>query len=188
MRNFDLSLKIKTMKKLISASLLFCLTFIAFSQHTLVLKNGEKVNGVVMELKDDVLSIVVDRKLKTYPMVQVSSIFFSEYVPYDGKFIASNEEKSFMVDQFTVKYNVKDRTIEKKPKVSIGTTDKGTVVVDITIDKYGNVRSATAGAVGSTTSSSYLYIKAETAAKSAKFDENLTGPLETKGTITIVYP
>lgn len=153
-----------------------------------MLKNGEKVNGVVMELKDDVLSIVVERKMKTYPMVEVSSIFFSEYVPYDGEMVATNEEKSFMVDKYTVKYNVKDRTIERKPRVSLGTTDKGSVVVDIVIDKYGNVRSAKSGAVGSNTSSSYLYIKAETAAKSAKFDENLTGPLETKGTITIVYP
>jgi len=61
------------------------------------------------------------------------------------------------------------------------------VVVKVIIDRYGNVRSAEPGASGSTTSNSYLYTKAQAAAKSAKFDENLKGPLNTEGTITIVY-
>tara|TARA_R110002049_G_scaffold256629_3_gene432097 strand:- start:10381 stop:10911 length:531 start_codon:yes stop_codon:yes gene_type:complete len=171
------------------ASLLFIFQFAtSFAQHTLVLKGGEKVNGVVIELKDDVLSMVVDRKMKTYDMVDVSTIFFNEHIPYDGALLSDTEEISFKVDQFTVKYAVKDRTIIRKPKVSIGTQDKGTIVVDIVIDRYRNIRSVLAGANGTTTSNEYLHIKAETAAKSAKFDENLTGPLETKGTITIVYP
>lgn len=171
-------------------SMLFFLFQISIgsSQHTLVLKGGEKVSGVVIELKDDVLSMVVDRKMKTYDMINVSTIFFNEHVPYDGALLDDTKEISFKVEQFTVKYAVKDRTIIRKPKVSIGTQDKGTIVVDITIDRYGNIRNVKAGANGTTTSNEYLYIKAETAAKSAKFDENLTGPLETKGTITIVYP
>lgn len=174
--------------KLISLSVFFIQFSIVFSQHTLVLKGGEKVSGVVIELKDDVLSMVVDRKMKTYEMIDVSTIFFNEHVPYDGALLDDTEEITFKVEQFTVKYAVKDRTIIRTPKVSIGTQDKGTIVVDVVVDRYGNIRNVKAGANGTTTSNEYLHIKAETAAKSAKFDENLTGPIETKGTITIVYP
>ena len=91
------------------------------------------------------------------------------------------------MDGFTVRYNMKDRTLERNPKISVGTEDKGAVVVSIVIDRYGNVKSAVPGAPGSTTSNTYLYTKAELAAKSAKFSQNLKGPLETEGTITIIY-
>ena len=82
---------------------------------------------------------------------------------------------------------MKDRKMIRNPKVSIGTEDKGVVVVKVVVDRYGHILSAEPGQSGSTTSSKYLYIKAKTAAKTAKFDENLKGPLKTEGTITIVY-
>lgn len=157
------------------------------AQHTLVLSSGQKVECVVMSLNNDVLAVMIDGKEKEFQMKNVSSIFFKEYVPYDGVFIPEASEKEVIVDGFTVRYNMKDRSLERKPKVSIGTEDRGAVVVSIVIDRYGNVISAVPGAPGSTTSNSYLYTKAEAAAKSAKFSENLKGPLETEGTITIVY-
>ena len=82
---------------------------------------------------------------------------------------------------------IKDRKLERNPRVSIGTEDRGTVVVKVVVDRYGNILSAEPGQSGSTTSNKYLYTKAQTAAKTAKFDENLKGPLKTEGTITIVY-
>ena len=85
------------MKKILILTALLTITFFSFSQHTLVLKNGDKLNGVVMEIKDDVLSIVIGRSTKTYPMVEVSSIFFNEYVPYDGEALTDTEEKSLKV-------------------------------------------------------------------------------------------
>ncbi|MFT6167617.1 MAG: hypothetical protein ACJASF_002317, partial [Vicingaceae bacterium] len=112
---------------------------------------------------------------------------FNEYVPYDGVFIPSGKETTLKVGDFTVKYLMKDRKMIGEPRVSIGTQDKGAVVVKVVVDRYGNVLSAESGQSGSTTSNNYLYIKAETAAKTAKFDENLKGPLKTEGTITIVY-
>ena len=166
-------------------SFLFSLSLCA--QHTVVLQSGEKIDCVVLGLEHDVWTIYIDGKEKTIPMQQVSSVFFQEYVPYDGTMVDDIEEVSFQVDGFTVRYKIKDRNMIKKPKVSIGTQDKGTVVVKVNVDRYGNIRSAEAGAPGSTTSSKYLYAKAETAAKSAKFNEHLTGPLNTEGTITIIY-
>ena len=85
-----------------------CNCFISvFAQHTLVLKNGEKVKGVVMGIQDDVLSIAVNRNLVKYPMVEVSSLFFDEYVPYDGKLIAADENiKTVKSGNYTIKYNI----------------------------------------------------------------------------------
>jgi len=157
------------------------------SQHTLVLKSGEKIEGVVLSLKDDVWKIVVDRKEKKVQMREVSSVFFNEYVPYDGSLIDDGKEEVIIIDGFTVKYSLNGRKFSKEPRVSIGTEDKGTVVVKIIVDRYGNILSVEAGQNGSTTSSNYLYTKAETAAKSAKFEEDLKGPLKTEGTITIIY-
>ncbi len=172
-----------------SIAFLFTLlsTLSVFAQHTIVLQSGEKIDGVVLGLEHDVWTIFIDGEEKTLPMKEVSSVFFQEYVPYDGVYNEDIDEKTVTADGFTVKYKIVDREMIKKPRVSIGTQDKGTVVVKITVDRYGNVRSAEAGAPGSTTSSKYLYAKAVTAAKSAKFNEHLTGPITTEGTITIIY-
>lgn len=174
--------------KIILYSILFLFVQVLTAQHTVVLKSGAKLECVVLSLNDDVWKVYYEGGEKLIKMQEVSSIFFNEYVPYDGVFIPSSEEKTVVVDGgFTVKYQMKDRKMIKNPKVSIGTQDKGAVVVKVVIDRYGHVLSAEPGQSGSTTSNNYLYIKAKTAAKTAKFDENLKGPLNTEGTITIVY-
>lgn len=174
------------MKSLLTFGLFLVFTTIT-AQHSIVLKSGDKIDCVVLSLNNDVWKIYEDGKERTISMKEVSSIFFNEYVPYDGVFIPTGNETTLKVGEFTVKYLMKDRKMIREPKVSIGTQDKGTVVVKVIIDRYGNILSAEPGQSGSTTSNKYLYIKAETAAKTAKFDENLKGPLKTEGTITIVY-
>ncbi len=62
--------------------------------------------------------------------------------------------------------------------------DQGKVVVDIWVDKNGNVTKAIAGARGTTTSNPSLWRKAQQAALSAKFSVNHDAPEEQKGTIT----
>jgi hypothetical protein len=163
------------------------LTLITYAQHSLVLKSGDKINGVVLSLQNDMWTMYVEGQEKEIPMKEVASVFFNEYVPYDGVFIPDGEEKVMEVDGYTVKYNVKGRTMIEKPTISIGTEDKGAVVVKVEVDRYGHIRSAEPGASGSTTSSKYLYAKAQAAVKTAKFDENLKGPLSTEGTVTIIY-
>ena len=174
------------MKKLFFIAFLL-ISILATAQHTIVLKSGEKIECVVLGLENDVWTIYKDRNENKIDMKEVSSVFFNEYVPYDGSLKTDIFEKELKVDGYVVKFQLKDRSLIRNPKISIGTEDKGTVVVKIVVDKYGNVRSAEPGAPGSTTSSAYLYAKAATAAKSAKFDENLKGPINTEGTITIIY-
>lgn len=63
-------------------------------------------------------------------------------------------------------------------------SDQGRVVVDVWVDKNGNVTKAIAGARGTTTSNPSLWRKSQQAALSAKFSVNLDAPVEQKGTIT----
>ncbi|MEQ8624539.1 MAG: hypothetical protein RJQ00_06785 [Vicingaceae bacterium] len=166
-------------------SLILSLNLIA--QHSMVLKSGDKIEGVVLSLNNDVWEIYTEGKERKINMKEVSSVFFNEYVPYDGVLIPEGEEKVFEVNGFTVKYQIKDRIMERKPEVSIGSEDKGTIVVKVIVDRYGNILSAEPGQSGTTTSNTYLNTKAMKAAKTAKFDENLKGPLKTEGLITIIY-
>ena len=59
----------------------------------------------------------------------------------------------------------------KFPKIALGSADNGVVVVDITIDKYGNVKSTEqSSCCTKTTNDKYLFIKAKTAAQGVKFN------------------
>lgn len=158
-----------------------------YAQHSMVLKSGKKIEGVVLSLEDDVWKIFSNGKEIAVDMKEVSSVFFDEYVPYDGVLLPEGEETVIKVNGFTVKYQIKGRKIVREPKVSIGSEDRGTVVVKFVIDRYGNVLSAEPGQSGSTTSNNYLLTKAKIATQSAMFDEDLKGPLKTEGLITIIY-
>ena len=76
-------------------------------------------------------------------MREVSSIFFDEFVAYDGRLLDSEPEISVKSGEYIVRYRLKDRKMTRIPKITCGTLDKGTVVVDIEVDRYGNVMKAT---------------------------------------------
>lgn len=163
----------------------FCLSSIA--QHNVIMKSGDKKVGVVMGIENDVLSFYTNQKIEKIELVNVSAIFFNEHVAYDGSFDPTEPMKSVKSGKYTVQYQMKDRTMEIVPPISNATENKGRVVVEVKIDRYGIVSHAKAGAPGSTTSNEYLYIKAEFAAKGAQFNETKTGPVSTTGTIIIDY-
>lgn len=159
------------------------------AQHSVVLKTGEKIQGVVMALNDDILTIYVNRQPKEIMLRDVSSIFFDEYVPYDGKLLDETPtQKMKSADgNYIVEYKIKDREMIQAPRLSNATQKRGTVVVEIMVNRAGTVMKAEAGVTGSTTSDEYLLTKAQFACQGAKFNEHPTGPLETTGTITIHY-
>lgn len=99
----------------------------------------------------------------------------------------AQEEITIKVGNYEVRYNMKGRTITNKPRVDIMTEEHGTVVVDVTIDKYGHVISAVPGAKGTTTDSKYLMTKAKQCAESALYDTKPTYPLKTQGTFSITF-
>lgn len=159
----------------------------AIAQHTVVLISGDKVEGVVMEIKNDTLFFAVQLQMTKIPLKKVSSIFFNEYVAYDGELIANGEPQTIWSGEYLIKYVIKDRTMITPPKISIGSEDKGTVVIEVVVDRYGNVLEAQPGVTGSTTSNKYLLTKAKFAAQGAKFSKHMTGPVRTKALIIITY-
>jgi len=157
------------------------------AQHSVVLKGGEKLSGVVFSLENDTIIMAINRKMNKIPLIRVSSIFFDEYVPYDGSFDPSIQEQTIRSGNYLIRYLVKGREMIKAPKLSNATENRGIVVVDIELDKYGNVTKVKAGGIGSTTTNEYLYTKAEFACKGARFNEKPKGPISTKGQIIITY-
>ncbi|MBL7105007.1 MAG: TonB family protein [Bacteroidales bacterium] len=81
-------------------------------------------------------------------------------------------------------YSLKGRSPKYLPKPKTNFKENGTVVVQITVDKYGKVIKAIAIDKGSNTTNASLRRLAEEAAKKAIFNANPDAPEVQKGTIT----
>jgi TonB family protein len=81
-------------------------------------------------------------------------------------------------------FSLHGRSAKYLPAPDYTEQEQGKVVVDVWVDKNGNVTKAIAGARGTTTSNPSLWRKAQQAALSAKFSVNINAPEEQKGTIT----
>ncbi len=86
-----------------------------------------------------------------------------------------------------VSYDLSGRSLRKKPDIEDRSQDFGIVVVDIVVDKYGNVTSVLAPGRGSTTNSLSLVNKAKEAALRAKFNQDLNDLEDRKGSFTFVF-
>ena len=84
-------------------------------------------------------------------------------------------------------YDLKGRSLLKKPDSMTDSEEEGVVVVEIIVDETGKVIKATPGARGSTTTSSKLFAKARGAALQAKFNPSPAGIKEQRGTYTFVF-
>src|SRR5262249_30082897 len=153
-------------------------------------------SGVVSSVKDGVVSYAYKNNPKSVNLKDVSAIYFDDMTTASPSAPATTPasaaprekgEKSVTYQSFNIRYKVADRTILKPPVVTNLTEQKGTVVVNITVDKYGHVVKAVPGGDGSTTNSEYLYTKAKQAAESAQFDSSPTSPLEAKGYMVIQF-
>jgi len=168
-------------------SIFLLLSHLTQAQHNVILKSGEKLHGVVMLIRNDTLHMAVDRKIKKIELRYVSSIFFDEYVPYDGRLLLNDEIKTIKSGKYIIEYQMKERKMVKAPIVSVGTEDKGKVVVEVTVNRSGLVMKAVPGITGSTTSNEYLLTKAKFAAQGARFEKSTLAPVEQKGTIIFTY-
>ena len=172
------------MKKLIiAASFASCVFFAKAQNHTLVLKSGEKMNGTVQQVKDGSVSFLFKGNTMNFKVDEVNAIFFSEAQPE----LKTETVVAKDAGMRGVKYEMAGRTLVKQPKIDNLTMEKGVVVVEITIDKYGHVTKANPGAEGTTTTSNYLLTKGKQAAESVAFDNCPKCPLESKGTITLTF-
>lgn len=86
-----------------------------------------------------------------------------------------------------ISFNLVGRSSVSLPKPTYPGQEEGTVVVSVTVDKYGNVTNAEPGVRGSTSLNSGLLNAAKNAALSAKFDKNPNAPALQTGTITYKF-
>lgn len=82
------------------------------------------------------------------------------------------------------RFSLTNRKANSLPIPRAAFQEEGKVVVEITVDKNGNVVKAKPGVKGSTTSNPNLLDIARRAAMSAKFNPSADAPEEQKGTIT----
>lgn len=78
-------------------------------------------------------------------------------------------------------------TVGNIPRPSCGSQVHGTVVVDICVDNYGNVKKAVAGGEGTTTTDKTLCAAARNAAMNTHFNVSADASSMQEGTITYVF-
>ncbi|MBA7515786.1 hypothetical protein ES705_07829 [subsurface metagenome] len=83
-----------------------------------------------------------------------------------------------------ISYSLAGRTPQSLPKPEYNYQAEGIVVVEVTVNRNGNVTKATAGVKGSTTLDNNLLKAAQKAALAAKFDRKPNAAAFQKGTIT----
>jgi periplasmic protein TonB len=86
-----------------------------------------------------------------------------------------------------INFSLSGRSMRVPPKITDQSQEQGKVVVDITVDKNGNVVTASAPGRGSTTTSTNLVRKAKDAAMKTKFSPSPQGVEEQRGTITFAF-
>jgi TonB family protein len=83
-----------------------------------------------------------------------------------------------------ISYSLSGRSALSLPKPSYPGNNEGIVVVQVNVDKYGNVTKANVGVKGSTSLDAGLMEAARKAALSTRFNQNLDAPAFQTGTIT----
>ncbi len=86
-----------------------------------------------------------------------------------------------------VDWSLDGRSAISVPRPSSGIQEEGKVVVEIIVDKAGNVVDARGGLIGSTTTDSRLVKLATEAASKAKFNVSPNSPERQKGKITYIF-
>lgn len=158
------------------------------AQHTVIMKDGTQKKGEVKSISGPTLTLFNVGRPVDILVSDIRTIHFYDEAAKDAAPAASNR-KEFKNGFDKIEYIMEGRTMTKFPKIGLGTKDNGVVVVDVTIDKYGNVLSADPGAPGSkTTDDKYLFVKAQAACQQAKFDSDPTAPLSTQGKVFVTFP
>jgi hypothetical protein len=159
-----------------------------YSQHTVILKDGSQKVGEVKSIKGPVLTLFHNGRPLELLTSDVRTINFFEE-GNTASLPGISQRKKFKEGFKEIEYEMEGRKMIKFPKIGLGTKDEGVVVVEVTIDKYGNVLSADPGAAGTkTTDDKYLFVKAKSACQQAKFDSDPTAPLSTTGKIYVTFP
>ncbi|RMG81754.1 MAG: energy transducer TonB [Bacteroidetes bacterium] len=86
-----------------------------------------------------------------------------------------------------ISFSLSGRSLVSVPKIVDTSQDEGKVVVDIIVDRNGNVIQAIPGGKGTTTTSAHLFKKAKEAALKTKFSPNPDAPEKQYGQMTFIF-
>lgn len=86
-----------------------------------------------------------------------------------------------------ISFDLKGRSISRRPTIEDQSKETGKVVVSIVVDRNGRVTKAMPNQKGTTTLSAVLLEKAKRAALDTRFTPNTDGPEEQFGTMTITF-
>ncbi len=167
-------------KHLALFALLVCFSSLS-AQHTLLMKSGEIMTGEARSLNDGTIKFLFKGNEMSFKVTDIASVSFESSTK------ASSGSGSQNSGTKGVSYVMAGRKLTREPKIDNLTMEKGIVVVEITINKYGNVVKAVPGIEGSTTTSQYLLTKAKQAAESVMFDTSPVMPQSQTGMITITF-
>jgi hypothetical protein len=182
-----LSIKSIFMKKFSLLILLAAFKIPVIAQHTLIFNDGEKVRGEMQFMNGTTVKFYHGGRSEEFEISTVRTIhLFDEKTEKNES--ATHLRKTFKNGFNKISYQMEGRTMTKFPKIQLGSVEEGVVVVDVMIDKYGNVKSAEPGAAGTKTSNdTYLFTKAKSACQSAKFNSNPVAPLSTRGKVWVEF-
>lgn len=175
------------MKKITLVVVLAAIALPSLAQHTLIFKDGEKIRGEMQFMDGVTVKFFHGSRAEEFEIGTVRTIhlFDDKAEKEEG---ASQLRKTFKNGFNKVSYQMEGRTMTKFPKIQLGSRETGVVVVDVLIDKYGNVKSADPGAAGTKTSNdTYLFTKAKTACQGAKFNSDPVAPLSTRGKVWVEF-
>ena len=175
------------MKKISLLILLAAFTAPVIAQHTLIFNDGEKVRGEMQFMNGTTVKFYHGQRAEEFEITTVRTIhLFDEKA--EKKESATHLRKTFKDGFNKINYQMEGRTMTKFPKIQLGSVEEGVVVVDVMIDKYGNVKSAEPGASGTKTSNdTYLFTKAKSACQGAKFNSNPVAPISTRGKVWVEF-
>ncbi|MFT4526067.1 MAG: hypothetical protein ACI85F_002231 [Bacteroidia bacterium] len=175
------------MKKIALLVILAAVTLPSLAQHTLIFKDGEKIRGEMQFMNGTTVKFFHGGRAEEFEISTVRTIHLFDDKA-EKKESASHLRKSFKNGFNKITYQMEGRTMTKFPKIQLGSVEEGVVVVDVMIDKYGNVKSAEPGAAGTKTSNdTYLFTKAKAACQGTKFNSDPVAPLSTRGKIWVEF-
>ena len=113
-----------------------------------------------------------------------------KYIKYDTQFVSIADDFDSDHGYYATKANARLRArsvVGSLPKPRAVTGEKGVVVVQISVDQYGNVIEAFPGAEGSTIFDNAQLNAARNAAMKAHFNTSANAPVTQTGTITYTF-
>jgi hypothetical protein len=118
------------------------------------------------------------------PTFQLGTITYNFVIKSNNIYQEKTDAGSVLKTSQSSSYDLEGRNYQSLPSPKYEYQGEGRVVVEISVDRTGNVIQAIPGAKGSTTLDDYLLATAKEAALKSKFEAKPDAPAVQKGTIT----